>query len=187
MQHNEDVRSSPVSVRIGLERGHIDHGELRAMPKPPGRLALRDEHILREQAVPGEFGHHANGYAIEHIGTGVAIHRKEFSAGQVRHEITVELVEGGFTHRSIHRAPIDQATRRWFVNDELVVGHSSRVRAGSGDQGPFRGKSGLSALKSNLIELRHVEVPQDPCGGRQPDCVEAARFTDIHWHSSSSL
>ena len=85
------------------------------------RIVLRQEHVAREQIVPGELVDDANRQAIRRIGSGPGIEDVEFLVLEVRHHVAMERVELRLVHRTIDGPPVHVLFTGGFLDHELVV------------------------------------------------------------------
>ena len=129
VDEDEDLGARPVLGRVALEVRRIDHRELGSMRRALRRVGLRQKHVAREQIVPGEFIHDANGQLVLRVGAAPGVEDVEFLILQIRHHVLVERVELRFLHRPVDVAPVHVPFARRFLDDELIVRRPSGVLA----------------------------------------------------------
>ena len=92
--------------------GRIDHREARLGVAHALVLLAPDEHVPREQAVPGLLGDHADWQPVFRVGAREAILDEELFPFEVAHELPVELVEMRGFNRAVDLAPPDVPVAR---------------------------------------------------------------------------
>ena len=85
------------------------------------RIVLRQEHVAREQIVPGELVDDANRQAVRRVGAGPGIEDVEVLVLEVRHHVVMQRVELRLVDRTIDVAPVHVLFAGGFLDDELVV------------------------------------------------------------------
>ena len=85
----------------------------------PVALGHVDEHVPREQAVPGLLGDDADRQPVARVGAGVAVLHEELAALDVVEQPLVQRVEVPRLDRPVDLAPPDacpRSTARWTMN-----------------------------------------------------------------------
>src|SRR5262249_1848532 len=134
-----------------------------------GRRA--DEHVAREQAVPGLLGDDAHGQTIVRIGAGKEILDEDVAAAQVRGDPHLQPVEDVPGDRTVDITPPDVVGGGRILDDEAIERRTTGARAGEGNERAVARQPRLAALEHLLIEGGYGEVPvslprvQDLCRG----------------------
>ena len=156
IDEHEGARARAVALRIGVEKRRIDNGELR---NEVGRRRLwRDEKMMREQIMPGEFGVDADRNAIAFVGAGVAIQRVDFALGKVRADAIPECVELRGFDRLVRRAPVDMRFARRLAHEELIFRRAPGVRTRIDDELSAWSEHALATFDRMFDELRNRKV-----------------------------
>ena len=121
MNDDEHIRSRAVFGGIGLEVRRVDDGELGSVGPLPGRVGFRQEHVPREQVVPGELGEDADRHFERRISSRPRVEREHVLVMKIRLHVPVKGMEGGLFHRTVHAAPLNVVLGRRLAHDELVV------------------------------------------------------------------
>ena len=183
VDEDEDLGARPVLGRVALEVRRIDHRELGPMRRALRRIVLRQEHVAREQIVPGELVDDANRQLVLAVGAGPGVEDVEFLVLQIRHHVLVERVELGFVHGPVDVAPVHVPFARRLAHDELVVRRPSGVLAGLADEWALSGQNALTAAKSLLVQGGRVQVPVDASRTKNAKSFETVRPLNLYRHA----
>jgi len=159
-------------MRIGLERGCAEDGELRL---EAGQLRRRrdDEQVSDEQIVPGHFLDETHREAICGVGAGVEVLDEEFLLPEVRDQVGAERVVLRGLERLVDLAPPDVSGAGRLVDDELVVRRPAGVGAGAADEGTVGGDHPFTTPDGVLVENCCRKVRVDGLAGPNPKRVQS--------------
>ena len=152
----------------GIGRGHVD------------------EHVLREQAVPGLLGDDPDGQPVPRIRARVAILHEQLASLDVVEHPAMERVEELRLDGPVHLAPPDLVLARGFADDELVVRGTAGVLAGPADERTVGRDQRFPAANGLLVERRHAEIPVHPRDVPDPVGFEARGLLRLS-HPAPSL
>jgi hypothetical protein len=172
-----------MALGAALERRHVDDGELGPVRPSRLRVELRQEHVAREEIVPGELVDHSNREAVLGIGAGPRVEDVELAFLHVSHHVAMEEIELLRLDRTVDRAPVHVALAGRVADDELVVRGAARVLTGAGDERALRGELSFSAPQRFLVQPGRAQVPVDASGTDNPERFQAVRPLDLHRHT----
>ncbi len=148
-------------MRVGVEAGSVDHGELRLVAGQLFRVALAQEHVPREQLVPGRLRDHADRQLGFRVGARVAILDVQVLPLKVGREAGTEGLVTFFVDGLIRLSPPDLVRARGLAHHVLVVGRASRVLPRAHHEWPEVGEQSFVPLYGVLVERRRAEIPPD--------------------------
>ncbi len=143
---------------------------------PPDGLRDVDEHVAREQAVPGVLGDDPHRQPVARVGAGVAVLHEESATLHVVEQALPQRVEMMRLERPIDLAPPDLVGARRLADDELVVRGSAGVLTGPADERSVDGDRPFPALDRFLVQRRNIQVPVDPGNVGDAVALEASRL-----------
>jgi hypothetical protein len=187
VENDEHLAPGPVFFRDRVEAGSVDDRELGNVVPELFRVVLANEHVAREEVVPGAGVDDANGDPVLGVSSDVAVLDEDVPALEVGGETGPE-PRVVFGLERLRRIPPDVLFARRLANDVLVVGGAPGVLAGVHHEGPLVGHEPLSTLDGLLVESAGREVP--PFRGVDDSVlVETvmARKYALFFHSSEVL
>ena len=140
------------------KRGSVDDGEARLVL---GELVgLRhEEHVAREDRVPGALGDHPDRHAIFGIGSDEHVLHEHVAPAEISEHATPDAVIASRLERPVHLPPPDVLLARRLLDHELVVRGAPGVVARTHHERPFRGDQALVTADRLLVERRRGQVP----------------------------
>ena len=141
----------PVDLGDGLEARGVQDRELGHVVRQLFGLGL-NEHIAREEGVPGADGDDPNRQTVARIGAGKAVLNPDIAVLQIGLETAEHVFEGFGRYRLVDITPPDVALGFFFLDDELVFGGAAGVKAGAGDDWAAVGDVALAVLDDVLVE-----------------------------------
>jgi hypothetical protein len=166
-------RPAAMTLGIGAEARQVDDGEF-------GREATQrlgfGAHQQRpdEQAVPGEFGDDADVDAMFGLRSAEQIlDEQRLLLGQRGQEIRLQRREMRGSHAAIGVAPPHRLLGLFIPDNELVLGRSTGMFAGSDDQRPVLRENTLASAHGQFDQWRGTQVPVNL--GARPDPLRVER------------
>ncbi len=158
VEDDEDLGVRAILVRIGMETGRLQDGELGDM----AALLLggqADEQVAGEQAVPGAFGDDADGQAVVRVGAGGGILHEDIPPLEIGGHQQVQAVELFGLEGFVDLAPPDLVVIFLAADDELVVRRATGVVTGAHDDRAFVRQNALPAGDDALHQRAGGQVP----------------------------
>ena len=172
VQRDEGVRRRAVDLRDALERRAADHGEVGHVA-PVLLVGLqRNEHVPREEAVPGVLGDDPHRHPVVRVGADVAVLHEQVAPLQEALQAREQLVELVGRERPVVLAPPDVRLGGRLAHDELVVGRPRGVLAGVHDDGAVAGDRAFPAEDDLLVQRLGRQVPVHPAQVEQAVVVQ---------------
>ena len=167
VEQHADLGAGAVDLRHRVQIGCVQDGEFRFEIRAL-RVIRRDEHVAREQAVPGLLGHHPDRQAVLRIGAGIDVLDEQLAVLQIGGHPLVGGIEMGFRDPVVDRPPPDIGRRGGLVDDELVLRRAPGVLPGLGDEAAAGRQHALAPSQPVLVERRHCRVPVHGAGIDEP-------------------
>jgi len=164
IEQDERLALGSIQFRLGLQPRHVNDGEFGHVIAQLLRVELADEHVAREQVVPGVLGNDAHRHTVVQVCANVAVKDEDVAVLGVGQHLPVEVVEVFLCEGAVDFAPPDVRFARRLLDNELVVGGAAGVAAGLHDQRAKVGDCSLVPADSLLIEHGGSEVPVNGFG-----------------------
>ena len=124
-----------------------------------GRLEIRhlgrvraDEHVAREEAVPGAVGDHPHRQPVVRVGAGVEVLDEQLAALQIGQHSLLQVFEARRLDRLVDGAPPDRVLRPRLVDDVFVPGRAASVPPGVHDKAAAKPELTLASPHRMLID-----------------------------------
>ena len=164
VQRDHRTRATAVFLRVGLEAGAVDDGELgRKRVQFFARGAAQQ--VADEQAMPCEFGHHTHVQTVFGVGAAKQVLNEIITALHVLQHVVIQLVERGGLHRFVVFPP-DAVFDRGGANNKFVLGRTPGVLTGGNEERAPLTQSAFFAFQGRLNQGGLHEVIIDlaqPC------------------------
>ena len=150
--------AAAIHGRVRLILGRVQDGEVRREAIEVGHH-WPDEHVAREQRVPGIGGDQPHADAVRGVRPGIEVlgeqHRPRPEPAAHLGGQALELFR---IHLLIDAAPPDFLGGGGIIHHELVLHRAARMHAGDGDEGAIRRKPALTTGECVLHQRRRRQV-----------------------------
>ena len=158
VDQDERLTARAVSLRLGLERGQRDHGEIRFEVHQFVR-GRPDEQVASKQAVPRELRGHPHAQPEASVGACEDVLRVDAVGGNELLHAAEQLVELGRCDRLVAGMSPDCVMTRRLLDEELVLRRASGVLTGLGGQRARGDDRRFVPADSLLVERGRTQVP----------------------------
>ncbi len=153
------LAAHPVALGVGLERGHVDNGEIGNEVGELGTLGT-DQQLADEEGMPGELGENAGLDPVGGIGAAIEVLREQLAAARMRDQIVVEALEIGLRDLAVAFPP-DRAFGQVVDHRVLVLGRAAGMDPGlRAERAAFHQRS-LLRRNGMLVKRRGGQIPMD--------------------------
>ena len=174
VEHDERAAARPVTCRIRLELGRMQHREVGGEVRERGEFRTH-KHVPHERHVPRVGRHVPHAEPVLLVGAAVEIlHEEVVAPVEVLLHIRAQQVKVCWRDGLVHLAPVHVGLGGGLLDHELVVWRAARVRLRDGDERAHVGQLALAALDGMLHERGREVIPVHLAGGREPLSFEAA-------------
>ena len=135
-----------MALRVGLERGQIDDGELGDEIGELGALGS-DQQLANEKGMPGQLGEDPRFYPVFRIGAAIEVLCEQLLAARMRDEIVVQQLEVRLAELAV-AVPPDRVLGQRIDDGMLVLGAAAGMDAGLGAERAALHDGGFAALRS---------------------------------------
>ena len=132
IDQDADLAVGAVSIGVGMETGRLDDGVFRLEVAEIFILRL-DEHVAREQRMPGVFSDDADRQAKFRVGAGIAVLDESLAALEVVSQAFMDGFELVLADWLIDRPPPDIVLAGGLLDGEFVGRRAAGIFAGLGD------------------------------------------------------
>ena len=146
------------SARWRLQPGRMQNAGLGLEMSQFVRRRL-DEHVAREQGMPGLFRDDTHAQAMAFVSAGPDILHMQVPALVIRQMCLQDGVEFAGLDRFVDRAPVDIALVAGLAHDELVIGRTACMNTCKADQRATLAQRRLAIGQRHLVKRGRLQIP----------------------------